>query len=1587
MVLLLDLFLLFIIKHILSIDLSLPNGIYNIIPYSNEIVLLSTSSKTNLLESTVGYQSSTLTFTIANILTNETFTLQSISILSTFPSIALSSQIKMIYLFDINNYNDSYQYTDEVSYLQSADITIIKIIEGPDGSFSSSIYNTLNIPMLAKLSEKVPSSIIPFSNAFFNIIYTNQQLSSLVCYIYDGTFRAYPQSIDYYIKSGIKCVLLSNATSNIICGTCYSYNCEIDVYDNANHILASKLITSDDELYGVDFEIEEDDKIIMTYYTLKEEKYTMSTLKEEKYTMRYVLITYEPGRVDDQNNDLTIKAIVKNPNLECSYEENLKYYYQSTIMRINEKCFLLGCYDEKDKQYKMRIFDHKYNTIASSKQSMLSYQQKFINYGYDYKYAIIYSDTNNKNSKVDFISLYECKDVYMIKGKNNETEFTLKNEVSSEFEEYKEPKIIFVYVDSGITIKKEDSTPIGLNIEYDKETKFKFKISTAGTYTVKYVTGLIDKIVTNECMITIEIKDCHPNCYKCTNETYDNDKMECIKCNSGYFPVEGKNNYCTSDIDEGYYFDTISNMFKECNSKCKHCDRNDHFPSYDQCTKCIYGYYFKEDNDLQDKNCYQPSELPNYYLDPITETMKKCYYSCQTCLGEGSSQFHNCATCPSGKVYYQGNCYDSCPDDLIKQSDNTCYKCGQYLYPSKSDNKCMNCKTDYNPERYYYQGTCLTDKPTNTYIKVSTHNVIDYCYETCKTCNILGTSSSNQCIECIDNYYTLSDSPGNCVRRCPAAYFADTTNHICNICHYTCMNCEEGGNVQDNKCTVCKKGYTQNKVTLGQCYRDCNGEYWELPSENDNYTCIVSCDDSSDNKILVEETNQCVKDCRNDPLCFYCQGKSLFNYKNKCVSECPSNSVADENYVCVELSIPDSPSSGDEDDEEKEQIKIQLTLVRYIETIKTFVSAYRDNKASSNSHPYYMKVKGIDFTSIIYNEKDINDKERYDESFKREGLIYTTDKCQEKFPSFDEIITIQVTLEREGELTPQIEYALSDTNGNLLDMYQCKELTVTVYSPISNLSLIPSYSSYKEYINSSYHINIYNPHDMFFNDICYEYHKDITIKDRQSLIYKNISLCESNCQFDTIEDNINMIKCLCLPKTKISSIIHENVNIDTFDNTSNSIFDSRKCKRRLFSDGFFKGFFTNIGTTLYGISGLTYIGYLLFLCCKGSLYNFPILQNNIENLPSSPPINRVSEPTININANLRRKTSQPVEIENFLLRRKTIAANQIDHNRIALDAHRKPSKRTSRNTMMVGSSSSRMGMKSSTNVKEDNIERDEKYTSPHSRNTKVTIYSRTSLYNSQNQFTENTYEKEMSQSQCDECRVYVTEEERIINTSFDIIRAFYQSQSDPFFKLYLHYIKTHQSLLYLIVHQSFIEPFSLRFILFIFEFLFIFSVNTLFFISSWYISYIYKHKSETEGDFSFVFTKDWIRLSISIVFTLILWRLIRYTVSPHKKIIELFENERSINILREMLSRIKFYFNIKLLVLNIITLFILFFFGYLTTILFDVLRSSDTIYFYGCLIEIIVIYLIPLVFGFCSAGGVLLSIKYNNKCMFNMFKP
>ena len=60
----------------------------------------------------------------------------------------------------------------------------------------------------------------------------------------------------------------------------------------------------------------------------------------------------------------------------------------------------------------------------------------------------------------------------------------------------------------------------------------------------------------------------------------------------------------------------------------------------------------------------------------------------------------------------------------------------------------------------------------------------------------------------------------------------------------------------------------------------------------------------------------------------------------------------------------------------------------------------------------------------------------------------------------------------------------------------------------------------KAKILSEQGINMFNPKDNFFNDICYPYDnpnkKDIIIKYRKDDIFQNITFCQDGCKYDGI---------------------------------------------------------------------------------------------------------------------------------------------------------------------------------------------------------------------------------------------------------------------------------------------------------------------------------------------------------------------------------------------------------------------------------------------------------------------------------------
>ena len=69
----------------------------------------------------------------------------------------------------------------------------------------------------------------------------------------------------------------------------------------------------------------------------------------------------------------------------------------------------------------------------------------------------------------------------------------------------------------------------------------------------------------------------------------------------------------------------------------------------------------------------------------------------------------------------------------------------------------------------------------------------------------------------------------------------------------------------------------------------------------------------------------------------------------------------------------------------------------------------------------------------------------------------------------------------------------------------------------------------------------YDPSSLYYNDICYAYttenKTDIIIKDRRAeFINNNLSLCESNCNFNGYNNKTKNVECNCPIKIKLPLI-------------------------------------------------------------------------------------------------------------------------------------------------------------------------------------------------------------------------------------------------------------------------------------------------------------------------------------------------------------------------------------------------------------------------------------------------------------------
>ena len=165
----------------------------------------------------------------------------------------------------------------------------------------------------------------------------------------------------------------------------------------------------------------------------------------------------------------------------------------------------------------------------------------------------------------------------------------------------------------------------------------------------------------------------------------------------------------------------------------------------------------------------------------------------------------------------------------------------------------------------------------------------------------------------------------------------------------------------------------------------------------------------------------------------------------------------------------------------------------------------------------------------------------------------------------DSLIIFKIEIHEEGFKILITEYEIYNLRiKQKLDTSICNQTKIKMIYPVS--------------INES-EIFKYNPTDKYYNDICYHsttnYGTDITTKDRRKeYLDNNMSLCESNCDFDKYDSKNKKVECNCQIKLKIplmnNVIINKNLLMNKFTDIDNEInLSVMKCYKLLFRNNFF----------------------------------------------------------------------------------------------------------------------------------------------------------------------------------------------------------------------------------------------------------------------------------------------------------------------------------------------------------------------------------------------------------------------------------
>ena len=611
-----------------------------------------------------------------------------------------------------------------------------------------------------------------------------------------------------------------------------------------------------------------------------------------------------------------------------------------------------------------------------------------------------------------------------------------------------------------------------------------------------------------------------------------------------FFVCPGGHMFCDIEtsmkcLKEGYY--QINNKYYSCYETCKKCDKfgkpntADYFNNYCDECKDEYQFFVKKEENNIE------------YLS--------CYSACP---------LH----CPELKNYENTECVSYCP--RYKKCDGQCvdscdYEKYKYLLPNEKI--CYN----YIPENFFIYidnyNECYYNT-TNPIIKLG-----DKCPD-----DLYDSSFDNFCINSDEDIFHFIKNPNKLINYNNPLMKKLTKKKFVIRAYTTNKKLEYIDNDKDKfiqiDISLCKKklkssyGFNEEKSLIfldeynieekKYLYRAFTKEGTEL-----DYTLCQQED------IIIKEIIYKTNKPLNEDKC-----PKEFPYflieENQCLKNCDILSFL--NKSCITDYIT-----------EENQINNINNIKKAIE--EHSIDDLLDN-IINGGNDIIIDEKNIKYQLSSSQNQNINNA-----NISNINLGNCENILKEKYNiTTDSLLIFILDIDMEGYSAPTVEYQIYNP--------KTKEKLILKYCEDEKISLsIPVTIDENELIK-------YNPKSEFYNDICSTYttnfKTDITLKDRQKeFLNKNMTLCESNCNYAFYNYTLKKVECECDVKYRIKNLYE--IKIDTDKLKSNLNFKNLinikvlKCYKKLFNKN---ALHYNIGSYIILSIIFLYIVSLIYLIFK-----------------------------------------------------------------------------------------------------------------------------------------------------------------------------------------------------------------------------------------------------------------------------------------------------------------------------------------------------------------------------------------------------